>query len=206
METPLLPLTILVVDDARGFANGLTALLRRDGHTVETAATGTTALRQVRARRYALILCDLRLPERDGPALSHLLKTAVPAMHQRVVFLTAETRNPVRMAFLEHHHLVWLPKPCSAAQVCAVMHHALQQAAYARFPRRTDGAAPLRSLLHTARRCPHADVGPEPGPGASEVAISPTARGRVRVKVVPCPSTLSTVTCPSCAARISWTI
>ena len=45
--------------------------------------------------------------------------------------------------------------------------------------------------------------------GAPLYWVSPassTARGRVRIKVVPSPSTLSNDTCPPCAARISWTM
>ena len=124
METPLLPpLTILVVEDETGFANALAVLLRRDGHTVETAANGRVALEQVHARQYDLILCDLHLPELDGPALYQRLQTDVSDLHQRVIFLTGDTLNPATIEFLEHHHLVWLAKPCRAAQVREVVRH-----------------------------------------------------------------------------------
>jgi two-component system NtrC family sensor kinase len=129
MEAPTTPhLTILVVEDEANFAKALATLLSRDGHTVETADNGRRALVQVHARRYDLILCDLRLPELDGQALYHLLKAEAPDMHQRVIFLTGDTLNPRSIEFLEQHHLLWLPKPCSAAQVRAVMQHALRHA------------------------------------------------------------------------------
>jgi CheY-like chemotaxis protein len=64
----------------------------------------------VHERRYNLILCDLRLPELDGQALYHLLKTEVPDMHQRVIFLTGDTLNPLSIEFLAQHNLLWLPK------------------------------------------------------------------------------------------------
>jgi CheY-like chemotaxis protein len=81
MEAPPLPhLTILIVDDETGFANALAALLGRDGHTVETADNGRRALAQVHERRYDLILCDLCLPELDGPDVYHLLKAEAPGI------------------------------------------------------------------------------------------------------------------------------
>ena len=126
MDTPTPPLTILVVDDAPGFATGLAKLLGRDGHTVETAGDGRRALHQVHARPYDLILCDLRLPELDGQDFYHLLKSEAPAMLRRVIFLTGDTLNPASLAFLEQHRCVWLPKPCSAAQIRAVLQQALR--------------------------------------------------------------------------------
>jgi CheY-like chemotaxis protein len=139
METPTLPpLTILVVDDEPGFAKVLAALLSREGHIVETADNGRVALGQVRARQYDLILCALRLPDLDGPALYQLLQTEAPDMRQRVIFLTGDTLNPISLAFLEKQHLLWLPKPCSAAQVRDVMQQALRHADSRLVPRRTD--------------------------------------------------------------------
>jgi two-component system response regulator HydG len=129
MEAPTTPhLTILVVEDDADFAKALTTLLGRDGHTVETADNGRVALGQVHERRYDLILCDLRLPELDGQDVYHLLKVEAPGMHQRVIFLTGDTLNPLSIEFLEQHNLLWLPKPCTAAQVRDVIQQALRHA------------------------------------------------------------------------------
>jgi CheY-like chemotaxis protein len=130
MEMPMPPgLTLLVVDDETSVANALATFLGRDGDTVETAATGKAALRKIHAQQYDLILCDLRLPELDGQDFYHLLKTEAPDLHRRVIFLTGDMLNPASLEFLEQHHLVWLPKPCSAAQVREAMQHALRQGA-----------------------------------------------------------------------------
>jgi CheY-like chemotaxis protein len=121
-------LTILVVDDDPSFATALAALLGRDGHQVDTAANGNAALRQLQARHYDVILCDLRLPELDGQDLYHLLKNELPDLHHRVIFLTGDMLNPRSIAFLEHQNLLWLPKPCRAAQVREVIQQALRHA------------------------------------------------------------------------------
>jgi len=59
--------TILIVDDEPGIARTLAHLLRRSGHTVETAAIGRLALAQCQDQDCELILCDLRVPKLDGP-------------------------------------------------------------------------------------------------------------------------------------------
>ena len=70
--------TILVVDDEPSLASGLARLLRRDGHTVDTVANGRLALAQLEARAYACVLCDVRMPELDGPSLYRLLERQQP--------------------------------------------------------------------------------------------------------------------------------
>src|SRR5438045_1197288 len=52
---------------------GAYALLRRDGATVDTADTGHRALALLQERRYDVLLCDLRMPELDGPAFYAIL-------------------------------------------------------------------------------------------------------------------------------------
>ncbi len=59
---PQTSFTILVIDDDPGIVSGLSRLLRRDGHTVETADNGHQALERLREHHYDVILCDLRMP------------------------------------------------------------------------------------------------------------------------------------------------
>jgi DNA-binding NtrC family response regulator len=121
-------LTILVVDDESSFATALAVLLSRDGHEVDTAENGNAALLQIQARHYDVILCDLRLPELDGPDFYHLLKNESPDLQRRVIFLTGDLLNPMSIEFLKQHNLLWLPKPCSGAQVREMIQQALRNA------------------------------------------------------------------------------
>ena len=66
------------MDDEPGIAKALTRLLRRDGHTVDTAANGRLALARLQERAYDLILSDLRMPELDGPGLYRALAQQYP--------------------------------------------------------------------------------------------------------------------------------
>ncbi len=60
------PRRVLVVDDNRDAAESLAILLRRDGHEVEVALDGPTALGSVAARKPEIVLLDLLLPGIDG--------------------------------------------------------------------------------------------------------------------------------------------
>jgi two-component system NtrC family sensor kinase len=109
--------TILIVDDEPGIARALMSLLRRDGHRVETAANGRLALEKCQGQDYELILCDLRMPELDGPGFYRELQRCHPSLCQRVMFLTGDTLDPEVQAFLDQTALPRLNKPFTAAMV-----------------------------------------------------------------------------------------
>ena len=109
--------TILIIDDEPGMVRALTFLLRRDGHTVETAANGRLALTKCQERDYDMILCDLRMPELDGPGFYRELQRCGSSLCQRVLFLTGDTLDPEARAFLEQVALPHLNKPFTAAMI-----------------------------------------------------------------------------------------
>jgi CheY-like chemotaxis protein len=118
--------TILVIDDDPGIVSGLSRLLRRDGHTVETAADGHHALERLREHPYDLILCDLHMPDLDGPGFYGRLLLQSPAVGQRVIFLTGDTLRLASQEFLERSGRPWVPKPCNAAEVRSVIAQAMR--------------------------------------------------------------------------------
>jgi signal transduction histidine kinase/ActR/RegA family two-component response regulator len=122
-------LTILIVDDEPSLAMGLARLLRRDGHSVDTVANGRLALSQLETRAYDLILCDVRMPELDGPSLYRLLKCQQPHLCQRFIFLTGDTLEPATQAFLEASGAPCLTKPFAITEARRVIQRALRMAA-----------------------------------------------------------------------------
>lgn len=117
---------VLVVDDEPGIASALAYLLRRSGYAVDTAANGRLALDKLQERTYDLILCDLRMPELDGPGLYCELGERYPRLQRRVVFLTGDTLSPETREFLEKVDVVRLSKPFRAAEVRRAVVQALQ--------------------------------------------------------------------------------
>jgi two-component system response regulator RegX3 len=73
-------MTILVVEEEPQLRNSLVTLLQQDGHRVEVADDGPTALQQGSARSYDLVLLDpemLRMPGRD---FCKILRRARPSV------------------------------------------------------------------------------------------------------------------------------
>ena len=128
--TALAPVTgkdLLVIDDEVGTTKALVRLFHREGHTVDTAANGHLALAKLQTRSYDLILCDLRMPELNGPGLYRALAHEQPHLLPRFIFLTGDTLSPEAKAFLEESHAPYLVKPFHAAAIRQVVQQALQR-------------------------------------------------------------------------------
>jgi PAS domain S-box-containing protein len=117
--------TILVVEDERSLASGLARLLSRDGHTVDTVANGRLALAKLDERAYDCILCDVRMPELDGPSLYRLLERQHPHLCRRCIFLTGDTLEPATQAFLEQSGAPCLAKPFTIAEARRIIRRVL---------------------------------------------------------------------------------
>lgn len=117
--------TLLIVDDEIGLAQGLARLLRRDGYSVDTASNGRQALARLETQEYHLLLCDLRMPELDGPGLYRAVALRWPHLLPRFVFLTGDALSPDTRDFLEQTGLPHLLKPFTAADGRRVVRQAL---------------------------------------------------------------------------------
>ena len=111
------PVAILLIDDEPSFVSALARLLRHDGSTVDTAADGHLALRQLHVHRYDVVLCDLRMPGLDGVEFYAMLSQHHPYLRKRVLFLTGDTMGAESKAFLEQCGQPWVYKPCKAADI-----------------------------------------------------------------------------------------
>ncbi len=78
---------ILVVDDEPGLRDFMAEVLRQDGHEPTSAKDGLEAAQLADARKYDLVLTDLKMPRMDGMALLRKLRAEQPEVE--VVLLTA---------------------------------------------------------------------------------------------------------------------
>src|SRR5438270_8666413 len=80
------PPTVLVVDDDRAVRDVLSAVLREEGYPVRQASSADAALQLLRGDDLPLVLCDMKMPERDGLWLLEEVLRRHP--HAAVVMLT----------------------------------------------------------------------------------------------------------------------
>lgn len=92
-------------------------MLGRAGHTVETAANGAQALEKIRGGSYDVVLCDMRMPELDGPGLYREVERRRPHLLKRWIFLTGDSLGLETAEFLDRVRTPTLMKPFDLGEI-----------------------------------------------------------------------------------------
>ncbi|WP_224242980.1 two-component regulator propeller domain-containing protein [Hyalangium gracile] len=102
---------LMIIDDEPLLISALSRTLAPE-HEVVSFTSARQALERLRAgERYALILCDLMMPEMTGMELHDVLREEAPSQAERMVFLTGGAFTEAARTFLDSTHLPWLEKP-----------------------------------------------------------------------------------------------
>jgi two-component system, NtrC family, sensor kinase len=102
---------ILVVEDEPTVAQLIADVLGEEGHLVDTILDSRQGLDLARARRYDLVICDLRMPHLDGRAFYRQLGHDENPLQHRLIFVTGDTLAPRTVDFLQRCGLPYLAKP-----------------------------------------------------------------------------------------------
>ena len=92
-------------------------MLQKLGYRFEVKVTGEAAQAALAARDYDVVLCDLRLPGFDGPALYDWMTEHRPHLCARTAFVTADTLSPSSHRFLARAGRPVLEKPFRPAEL-----------------------------------------------------------------------------------------
>ncbi len=116
---PRLVLRALVVDDEIEITALLSEILSRQGFVCDVASGGTVAKSRITASGpgYDLILCDIRMPDGDGPSLFGWLEAEHPALTRRIAFVTGDTLGPAAGRFLARSGCPVVEKPFAPADI-----------------------------------------------------------------------------------------
>ncbi|AHI01689.1 response regulator transcription factor [Kutzneria viridogrisea] len=125
MAEPTKRSRLLVVEDEPSIRELLAASLRFAGFEVDTAATGTDALRAVERQRPDLILLDVMLPDRDGFEVVRRLRSGGKGVP--VLFLTARDAAEDKITGLTIGGDDYVTKPFSLEEVIARVNAVLRR-------------------------------------------------------------------------------
>jgi len=123
--------TLLIVEDDAVFRELVTTILDRAGYTVTTAVDGGEGLRRIQRERFDLVLCDLKMPVRNGLELFRATRSEPGA--PLFIFITAFGRVEEAVAAIKEGAFDFLPKPLKdPASLLATVARALEQVALGR--------------------------------------------------------------------------
>jgi len=95
---------ILVIDDDRLVRGTIQGMLAADGHECVLATDGEDGVRQFRAERFDLVLCDIFMPRKDGlETIREIrrLSASVPIVAMTGSYARATGGNRLAPGFLE---------------------------------------------------------------------------------------------------------
>lgn len=103
----------IVIDDEPEIAVLVAEALRNAGFVCDVASGGREgqAMIMSRAGGYDAVVCDLRMPDMDGPALFAWLETHHPRLAARTLFVTGDALGPGAGRFLAQTSRPVLEKP-----------------------------------------------------------------------------------------------
>ena len=108
---------LLIVEDEQGMAEGLRALLEKQGYVTDLAFDGDSGLDNGLTGLYDLIILDIMLPKLDG--LSVLEKLRQGGIETPVMMLTARSSVADRIQGLDHGADDYLTKPFDTGEFLA---------------------------------------------------------------------------------------
>lgn len=111
----------LIVDDELELGQVLAELLRPHGVQCDVVSSGEAAKEQLTRGAFDMVLCDLRMPGTDGPALFSWMEAHVPHYCARTAFVTGDTLGHAAGAFLARSGRPVLEKPFSTASLARLL-------------------------------------------------------------------------------------
>jgi DNA-binding response OmpR family regulator len=108
---------ILVVEDEPSLRDGITDLLRGDGHTITAVGDGIAGVEAGLREAFELVVLDLMLPRLDGMEVCRRLRAARPGMP--ILMLTARGSEDDKVRGLIEGADDYVTKPFSARELLA---------------------------------------------------------------------------------------
>jgi response regulator RpfG family c-di-GMP phosphodiesterase len=114
-DAPSTKLRVLVVDDEETIRLALSRYLRTQGYTVEVADSGTAAIARLEHERFAVMVCDVRMPDMTGlDVVPHARRLDGDLA---ILMLTAVNDAGTATDALSHGAMDYLVKPVELAQL-----------------------------------------------------------------------------------------
>ncbi len=130
MEAPMGNTKILIVDDELIMRESLAGWLVRDGHHVETVASGEEALAAIGVTRFDILLVDIKMEGMNGLEVLRRVKESDP--DTAVVMITAYGSIPSAIEAMKNGAYDYLLKPFDPNELGVIIENIIKHQAQAR--------------------------------------------------------------------------
>lgn len=127
-KTSIRSAKILLVEDVPVNQELACAILRRDGHTVDTADNGQEAVQAVQTESYDLVLMDIQMPIMDGITAARMIRSLPGSKGQiPIVAMTANVLPDQIREFLQAGMDAHVRKPIHQPELMTAIDHVLEK-------------------------------------------------------------------------------
>lgn len=128
-EQVVLPdnLSALIVDDEPDILRTLAEILQSTGVTTTSAGSGGEALAAMAADEFDIVVCDMRMPDIDGPGLYRMAVAQLPYYSRRFLFVTGDVLSPEVAGFLAQSGAPHVEKPFQRGEILRAASNLLAQ-------------------------------------------------------------------------------
>lgn len=125
MHKPSSRTRILIIDDEESIRHYLKLLLEREDFVVATAENGEEGLKRVEGREFDIILCDIRMPQLDGPGfLEEFRKRPAPG---EVIMMSAYGSRDTALEAVRRGAYDYVDKPIQRDTLLLAIHKLLER-------------------------------------------------------------------------------
>ncbi len=117
--------TILLVDDEPDIVLALRDLLEAEGHQIEVASTGVTALECVKKNSPGVVILDIKLPDMDGLLVLEMMTKISPGL-PIIILSSYTTLDSVTGPLEEQGAFAYLHKPINRSEIRITVRQALK--------------------------------------------------------------------------------
>ena len=112
---------ILIVDDDEMVLMAVNELLNQEGYDVQSASSGSEALKKLEENSYDLIMLDIIMPEMDGFSVCKKIRAKDNCEEIPIVFLSAKSSEADKSDGLDAGANLFLSKPISPDKLIEVI-------------------------------------------------------------------------------------
>lgn len=117
--------SVLVVDDEKIVRESLTKWFREDGYQVGCAEDAAAALKQMQAKKWDVILLDIKMPGVDGMELQQRIKEIDAG--STIIFITAHASVDTAVQALKNGAFDYVTKPVDPDYLSHIVSNAVKQ-------------------------------------------------------------------------------
>ena len=120
------PRNILILEDETALSETLAPFFETNGFSVACVTNGVDGLRQIMARDFSVILCDMMMPGLPGDMFYRAVERTKPHLCKRFIFITGYKGNREIEDFIRKVKGVMLWKPFETSELMNTINNVMK--------------------------------------------------------------------------------